>query len=104
MIGVDIGQDKLELARQLGAAAVINAAEIGDPADAVLEVTGGGADLSVDALGLQATCRKLLEAKPDTALVYISCEDFQNLFFSAVQAGQQVGIFDSCKMFFHFLS
>ena len=37
---------------------------------------------------LQATCRKLLEAKPDTALVYISCEDFQNLFFSAVQAGQ----------------
>jgi chromosomal replication initiator protein len=37
---------------------------------------------------LQATCRKLLESKPDTALAYISCEDFQNLFFSAVQAGQ----------------
>jgi chromosomal replication initiator protein len=37
---------------------------------------------------LQATCRRLLEAKPDTALAYISCEDFQNLFFSAVQAGQ----------------
>jgi chromosomal replication initiator protein len=37
---------------------------------------------------LQATCRRLLEAKADTGLAYISCEDFQNLFFSAVQAGQ----------------
>ncbi len=37
---------------------------------------------------LQAACRRILEQRPDTALVYISCEDFQNLFFSAVQAGE----------------
>jgi len=36
---------------------------------------------------LQAACKKLLEQRPETALSYISCEDFQNLFFSAVQAG-----------------
>ncbi len=40
---------------------------------------------------LQATCRKILDAHPDTALAYISCEDFQNLFFSAVQAGEIEG-------------
>jgi chromosomal replication initiator protein len=37
---------------------------------------------------LHATCRQLLERSPGTALTYISCEDFQNLFFGAVQAGE----------------
>jgi chromosomal replication initiator protein len=37
---------------------------------------------------LQATCRRVLEGSPQTALAYISCEDFQNQFFSAVQAGE----------------
>ena len=36
---------------------------------------------------LQATCCRVLERWPRTALAYISCEDFQNQFFSAVQAG-----------------
>jgi chromosomal replication initiator protein len=36
---------------------------------------------------LQATCSRVLERWPRTALAYISCEDFQNQFFSAVQAG-----------------
>ena len=33
-----------------------NAAEVNDPAAAVLELTGGGAQVSVDALGIQQTC------------------------------------------------
>jgi chromosomal replication initiator protein len=37
---------------------------------------------------LQATCRTILERRPETALTYISCEDFQNFFFGAVQAGE----------------
>ncbi|MHC4248014.1 MAG: chromosomal replication initiator protein DnaA [Planctomycetota bacterium] len=40
---------------------------------------------------LQATCARLLENRPDTAFMYISCEDFQNLFLSAVQAGDLEG-------------
>ena len=40
---------------------------------------------------LQATCMRLLETRPKTAFMYISCEDFQNLFLSAVQAGDLEG-------------
>lgn len=51
---VDIAPEKLAYAKALGADAVINAAET-DAAEAVREVTGGGADLAVEALGVEAT-------------------------------------------------
>ncbi len=56
VVGVDIGQDKLELAKRLGAAATVNAAKTADPVQAVKEITGGGAHVSIDALGHPQTC------------------------------------------------
>ena len=56
VIAVDIGSDQLALAEQLGAAAVVNASEVGDVVEAVRDITGGGADVSIDALGSQQTC------------------------------------------------
>ncbi len=56
-IAVDIRQDKLDLAKSLGAVATVNAAEHNNPAKAVREITKGGAEVSVDALGIAATCR-----------------------------------------------
>jgi alcohol dehydrogenase len=57
VIGVDVAADKLALARSCGAEIVINARETADVAGAIREVTGGGAHLSIDALGSPATCR-----------------------------------------------
>jgi chromosomal replication initiator protein len=37
---------------------------------------------------LQAICLKILEARPGTALYYISCDGFMTQYFEAVQAGQ----------------
>lgn len=53
---VDIGEDKLALARQLGAAATINASTVGNVPEAVMDATQGGAHVSLDALGHSQTC------------------------------------------------
>ncbi|QFU15722.1 zinc-dependent alcohol dehydrogenase family protein [Microvirga thermotolerans] len=55
-VAVDIAQDKLDLARALGAVATVRAADGADVAEAVREITGGGAHASIDALGHPATC------------------------------------------------
>jgi alcohol dehydrogenase len=57
VVGVDIHSGKLRAAELLGAAAVIDAAGCADVAGAIVEVTGGGAHVSIDALGSHATCR-----------------------------------------------
>lgn len=57
VIGVDIARDKLGLARGCGAEIVIDATETADVAGAIREVTGGGAHVSIDALGSPDTCR-----------------------------------------------
>ncbi|WP_018912950.1 zinc-dependent alcohol dehydrogenase family protein [Thiomonas sp. FB-6] len=56
VVAVDIGDDKLELARALGADATVNASRTADVVEAVREITGGGAHVSLDALGHPATC------------------------------------------------
>ena len=56
VIAVDIADDKLALARELGAVATVNANETADVAEAVIELTRGGAQVSVDALGHPVTC------------------------------------------------
>lgn len=56
VIGIDVADDKLALARQVGAAATINATSVADVAEAVIEVTNGGAHVSLDALGHPQTC------------------------------------------------
>jgi alcohol dehydrogenase len=57
VIGVDIDEGTLELARSLGATATVNAKEETDVIGAIHDITGRGAHLSLDALGSAATCR-----------------------------------------------
>jgi alcohol dehydrogenase len=57
VIGVDIADDKLELAREAGAEHTINAAGIHDVPQAIHALTAGGVHVSVDALGSAITCR-----------------------------------------------
>lgn len=54
VIAVDIATDKLASARALGATHVVNSREV-DPVAAVREITGGGADVVFEALGLPTT-------------------------------------------------
>ena len=56
VIGIDLSEDKLDFARRMGAVATVNAREVSDVAGAVREITGGGAHVSIDALGHPATC------------------------------------------------
>ena len=56
VIAVDIGTEQLDLAHELGAVATINAADTDDVAEAVREISGGGAHVSIDALGSAQTC------------------------------------------------
>ncbi|MGE0241324.1 MAG: zinc-dependent alcohol dehydrogenase family protein [Parvibaculaceae bacterium] len=55
VIAIDLAQDKLALARSLGAAACINAAESRDVVGEVQEITQGGAHVAMDALGSPVT-------------------------------------------------
>lgn len=56
VIAVDINDEALALARSLGAVATINA-KSGDVASQIHELTSGGVHVSVDALGIAATCQ-----------------------------------------------
>ncbi|MGB3613280.1 MAG: zinc-dependent alcohol dehydrogenase family protein [Elainellaceae cyanobacterium] len=56
VIAIDIADEKLSLASALGAAATINARAVADVAEAVIEITQGGAHVSLDALGHPETC------------------------------------------------
>jgi alcohol dehydrogenase len=56
VVAVDIADDKLAMARDLGAAATLNAAGAAEVAREIREITDGGAHLSLDALGSPATC------------------------------------------------
>lgn len=56
VIAIDIADDKLELARSLGAVATINANKVASVIEAVAEITKGGAHVSLDALGHPITC------------------------------------------------
>ncbi|MFG5722377.1 zinc-dependent alcohol dehydrogenase family protein [Streptomyces murinus] len=56
VVAVDIAPGALELARRFGAAHCLDASMVPDTAAAVRELTGGGAHLSLDALGSPVTC------------------------------------------------
>ncbi len=55
VVAVDITNEKLEFARSVGAAVIVNS-RTDDPIEAVREITGGGAHVSIDALGSPETC------------------------------------------------
>jgi alcohol dehydrogenase len=56
VIAIDVGDDKLALAMELGAAAAINATTVRQVAEAVRDFSGGGVHVSVDAIGNADAC------------------------------------------------
>jgi alcohol dehydrogenase len=56
VIAVDISDEKLEIARSLGAVETINASQTSNVVKAVMLITNGGAHVSMDALGSPVTC------------------------------------------------
>jgi len=56
VVAVDVSPQSLDLARKFGAAECVDAGAVEDTAEAVRELTGGGAQLSLDALGSPVTC------------------------------------------------
>ena len=61
VIAVDVIAQKLEFARRMGATHVINAKEA-DPVQAIKDLTGGGADFAIDAIGLPLTQEQILRS------------------------------------------
>ena len=57
VVAVDISAEKLAFAKGFGAVHGVNASEVGDVASAIIDLTGGGAHLSIDALGHRDTWR-----------------------------------------------
>jgi alcohol dehydrogenase len=55
-IAIDLAEEKLDFAKEIGAVAAVNASGGADVAGAVKEITKGGAHVSIDALGHPATC------------------------------------------------
>jgi alcohol dehydrogenase len=56
VVAVDIDDTKLELAKHMGAASLVNAKNI-DPTQAIKDLTQGGVHISIDALGSAITSR-----------------------------------------------
>jgi len=56
VVAIDISDDALGLASELGAVVTVNAARVSKVAEAVIEITQGGAHVSLDALGNPTTC------------------------------------------------
>lgn len=56
VVAVDISDEKLALAKALGAVATVNATAVPSVVEAVNEITHGGVHVSLDALGHPTTC------------------------------------------------
>jgi len=61
VIAVDVNDGKLEFARRFGATHVINGKNL-DAVQVIRELTGGGADFAIDAIGLPLTQEQILRA------------------------------------------
>jgi propanol-preferring alcohol dehydrogenase len=62
VIAVDIVDAKLEWAKKLGASHVINASKTQDAAKDIRKMTGGGADIAMEAIGNPATMRQAFDS------------------------------------------
>jgi alcohol dehydrogenase len=56
VVAIDITDEKLDFARSIGADATINAVKTENVVDSVINITRGGAHVSIDALGSPTTC------------------------------------------------
>jgi Zn-dependent alcohol dehydrogenase len=61
IVAVDLSEDKLGFARRFGATHAVNAREV-DPVQAIRQLTGGGVDYAIDAIGLPQTQEQILRA------------------------------------------
>ena len=63
IIAVDIKPDRLEAAKELGATHTVNATEV-DPVAAILDITGGGAEFSLECVGNPKVLRQAVDVLP----------------------------------------
>ena len=63
IIAVDIHPDRLEMAKELGATHTVNACEV-DPVKAILDITGGGAEFSLECVGNPKVLRQAVDVLP----------------------------------------
>jgi aryl-alcohol dehydrogenase len=63
IIGVDVHPDRLEMAKEFGATHVINSAEV-DPVEAILDITGGGPEFSLECVGNPKVFRQAVDVLP----------------------------------------
>ena len=61
IIAVDLSDEKLEFARRFGATEVVNAAD-GDPVEQIREISDGGVDYAIDAIGARGTTEQIVRA------------------------------------------
>lgn len=91
VIGIDILPYRLNMAREACHSEVINAAEH-DPVDAVLSLTDGrGADVCIDAVGLEAN-RNLLEKFSNALHIQAGTSKVVGQAFTSVRRGGRVSI------------
>ncbi|MFB6160134.1 MAG: zinc-dependent alcohol dehydrogenase family protein [Haloferacaceae archaeon] len=62
VVAVDLFDEKLALAGDLGAAETVNATDVDSVSRTVRSITDGGADVSVDALGVADTCQNSVKS------------------------------------------
>ena len=62
VLAVDVNPSALEAAREMGANVSLNATEHDDVGEAIRQATGGGAHVSIDALGVTTTFHNSLES------------------------------------------
>jgi aryl-alcohol dehydrogenase len=63
IIAVDLNPDRLEMAKELGATHTVNAGEA-DPVEAILDMTGGGAEFSLECVGNPKVLRQAVDVLP----------------------------------------
>jgi aryl-alcohol dehydrogenase len=63
IIAVDIYSNRLELAKEMGATHTVNAKEV-DPIEAILDITGGGAEFSLECVGNPKVLRQAVDVLP----------------------------------------
>jgi aryl-alcohol dehydrogenase len=63
IIAVDINPGRLEMAKELGATHTVNANEA-DPVEAILDMTGGGAEFSLECVGNPKVLRQAVDVLP----------------------------------------
>ncbi|MGI9317430.1 MAG: zinc-dependent alcohol dehydrogenase family protein, partial [bacterium] len=61
VVAIDIDDKKLELAKSIGAEALINASTVDSVSESIRSITSGGAHVSIDALGSLVTCSNSID-------------------------------------------